>query len=148
MYIIETWGIFYSSHVHYQNFKSFLFLSCILSKREVFFVSVMYTIETWSVFGFLIETWDIFCIFNVHYRNVKQFFFLMYTIETWGIFSFWHVHCRNLQSFLFFSCTLSEREGFFCFSLVPYWNVNSSCFSYVRDQNEVIFVFLRYTIET
>ena len=63
MYTIKTWRRFCFSHVHCRNVKKFLIFSCIVSKREVFFVSLMYTTETWSVFVFLIETWGNFSTF-------------------------------------------------------------------------------------
>ena len=80
VFLIETWGIFCISNVHYLNVKQFLFFSCTLSKHEVFFVSPIYAIVTWSFsfffFIYTIKTWITFFFLQVHYRNVKSFLFL------------------------------------------------------------------------
>ena len=119
--------------------KKILFSLCTLTKHDVFFVFLKYTIETWSIFCFShVRYWNVkfFCFSHVHYRNMKYFLlflctlsereevfvFLMYTIKTGNTFCFPHVHYRNVMYFLLFSCTLWKRE-------VP-------------------FVFLMYTIET
>ena len=136
MYTIETWSNFSFSHVDYWNVRYFLFFTCTLSKFEVVFIFLMYTIKMWgifvslmysietsSVFVFLIKTWGIFCISNVHYLNVKHFLFFSCTLSKHEVFFVSPIYAIVTWSFFFFSYTPSKRELLFFFLQVHYRNV-------------------------
>ena len=89
VFLIETWGIFCISNVHYRNVKQFFFFSCRLLKREVFFILHMYTIEIWNCFYFS----------HVYYQNVRYFCFS--NVQYWNVKCFCFPHC-NKRYFLYF----------------------------------------------
>ena len=101
---VHYWNVKCSgfSHVYHRNVKYFLFFPCKLSRSELVFGFLMYTIESWSNFCFshiYYENGNYFLFFS-HYRKVKCFLlnscalskrevifvFLMYTIKTWSFF--------------------------------------------------------------
>ena len=107
IYTIESWSVFYFSHVHYRNVNSF------------FFFSLMYTIETWSVFYFS----------NVHYRNVKSIFSSHLHYSKVKRFCCSDVSYRKVKYFSFFSYTSSKREIFLVLPMYTTKIESSFCFS-------------------
>ena len=146
------------SHVSYRNVNYFLyfsytlFFSSALSKRELFFAFIMYTIEAWSSI----------CFFHLYCRNVNYclFFscpllklqvllvFLMYTIKTWSILFVFLMYTIVTWSVLVFLIYTIEISSPFCFSHVHYWIVE--CFLFfsctLSECQFLFFFYLMYTI--
>ena len=139
MYTIEAWSSICFFHLYCRNVNYFLFFSCPLSKLQVLLVFLMYTIKTWSIlFVFLmypIVTWSVLV-------------FLIYTIEISSPFCFSHVHYWIVECFLFFSCTLSECQFLFFFSLmytIETWSVFYFSNVHYRNVKSIFSSHLHYS---